>query len=59
MIAVPANDILFLSDVAGELDAAATAGMQTCQLVRDDKVVPGEHRIARGFDADYFNKLLN
>lgn len=27
--------ILFLSDVAEELDAAATAGFQTCQLVRE------------------------
>jgi enolase-phosphatase E1 len=46
----PAADILFLSDVAEELDAAAVAGMQTLQLVRDDKVVPGSHRIAHDFD---------
>ena len=46
----PAPEILFLSDVAEELDAAAAAGMQTCQLVRDDKVVPGSHRIAHDFD---------
>ena len=49
-IGVPATDILFLSDVAGELDAAAETGMQTFQLVRDEKVVPGNHRIAHGFD---------
>nr|WP_235913572.1 acireductone synthase [Pseudoroseomonas coralli] len=30
----PAGEILFLSDVAEELDAAAAAGMQVCQLVR-------------------------
>jgi enolase-phosphatase E1 len=49
-IGTPATQILFLSDVAEELDAAAEAGMQTCQLVRDDKVVPGDHRIAHDFD---------
>ncbi len=49
-IAIDARDILFLSDVAEELDAASEAGMQTCQLVRDDAVVVGTHRIARDFD---------
>jgi enolase-phosphatase E1 len=49
-IGAAAPEILFLSDVAEELDAAAEAGMQTCQLVRDDKVVPGDHRIAHDFD---------
>lgn len=47
---LPANEILFLSDVAGELDAAATAGMQTMQLVRDDTVIPGSHPIVADFD---------
>ena len=49
-IGLPAAEILFLSDVAEELDAAAAAGMQTFQLVRDEKVVPGSHRIAHDFD---------
>jgi enolase-phosphatase E1 len=31
---LPAREILFLSDVAEELDAAAAAGLRTCQLVR-------------------------
>jgi enolase-phosphatase E1 len=31
---LPAREILFLSDIAEELDAAAAAGLQTCQLVR-------------------------
>ena len=37
--------ILFLSDVAEELDAAAAAGMQVCQLVRaaDGTVASGRH----------------
>jgi enolase-phosphatase E1 len=48
-IELPAGDILFLSDTAEELDAAADAGMQVCQLVRDDDVVVGAHPIARNF----------
>jgi enolase-phosphatase E1 len=48
-IGIPAAEILFLSDVAGELDAAAGAGMRTFQLIRDEKVVPGTHRIAHDF----------
>jgi enolase-phosphatase E1 len=31
----PASEILFLSDIVEELDAAREAGMQTCRLVRD------------------------
>lgn len=34
-IALPAAEILFLSDIEQELDAAAEAGMQTLQLIRD------------------------
>lgn len=41
-IALPAGQILFLSDVSAELDAAAAAGMQTCQLIRPGEGVPGE-----------------
>jgi enolase-phosphatase E1 len=33
-IDMPAASILFLSDIGQELDAAAAAGLQTCQLVR-------------------------
>ncbi len=46
-----AERILFLSDVAGELDAAAGAGMHTVQLVRDDRVARGRHPQAADFDA--------
>lgn len=46
---VAAGDILFLSDVVEELDAAAIAGLQTVQLVRDEQVEPGTHRIAHDF----------
>ena len=48
---LPPESILFLSDVAEELDAAATAGFQTCQLVREaDGTQPcGRHRQAADF----------
>lgn len=43
-IGLPAQGILFLSDVAGELDAARTAGLQTAWLVRpeDNPHTPAE-----------------
>jgi enolase-phosphatase E1 len=46
-------DILFLSDMAEELDAAATAGLATCQLVRagDGTVACGRHPEAADFPA--------
>ncbi len=48
--AAPA-EVLFLSDVAEELDAAQAAGMATCQLVRpEDGTQPsGRHPVARDF----------
>lgn len=49
-LGLPAADILFLSDVAGELDAAAEAGMQTTQLVRQNDVVIGSHPVAADFN---------
>ncbi|NKE43691.1 acireductone synthase [Roseomonas frigidaquae] len=47
----PPGDILFLSDVAEELDAAASSGLMTCQLVRpqDGTVACGRHRQAADF----------
>lgn len=36
-IRLPPAQVLFLSDIGEELDAAREAGMKTCQLVRDDK----------------------
>jgi len=45
----PGPEILFLSDVAGELDAARAAGLRTTQLVRDADVVRGDHPLARDF----------
>jgi enolase-phosphatase E1 len=50
-IDTPEAEILFLSDIGAELDAAATAGLQTCQLVRAEdgtQAWPG-HRQAVDF----------
>lgn len=35
-IGLPGGEILFLSDVAAELDAAAASGLKTCQIVREE-----------------------
>jgi enolase-phosphatase E1 len=48
----PPGSILFLSDIEAELDAAAEAGLATCQLVRPaDATVPSpRHRLAADFN---------
>jgi enolase-phosphatase E1 len=43
------SEILFLSDIKEELDAAKEAGMLTTQLVRLDNVVLGNHPQAKDF----------
>ncbi len=45
------GEMLFLSDVEAELDAAAAAGLRTCQLVRaeDGTVASTKHSVARDF----------
>lgn len=49
--AVEPGDMLFLSDIVAELDAARAAGLETCQLVRDGEPDPATtHRQARSFD---------
>jgi enolase-phosphatase E1 len=49
-ICLPGGEVLFLSDVGQELDAAHEAGMHTCQLLRDAKAVPAPaHPQARDF----------
>lgn len=51
-IAVPPVEILFLSDVGEELDAACAAGMQTVWLVREGMLDPAAaHRQVRDFAA--------
>jgi enolase-phosphatase E1 len=50
-LAIPANQLLFLSDIKEELDAAKAAGFQTIWLVRDSAPDPqAEHRQADSFD---------
>jgi len=52
-IGLPPADILFLSDVTEELDAARTAGMQTTLLARAPSRCPAQsaHRCVADFDA--------
>jgi enolase-phosphatase E1 len=47
-----ASEVLFLSDVAGELDAARAAGMQTALCVRGAGPAqsPGSHPVIHTFD---------
>ncbi|WP_313089637.1 acireductone synthase [Pseudomonas sp.] len=49
-IGLPAQRVLFLSDVAEELDAARVAGMKTCGLGRDGQSLGG-HRTVSEFGA--------
>lgn len=50
-IALPPGDILFLSDIQEELDAARAAGMQTTWLVRGSTPDPlAAHRQVAGFE---------
>jgi enolase-phosphatase E1 len=48
---VSGAEMLFLSDVEAELDAAAEAGLMTCQLVRaaDGTVASARHKVAGDF----------
>ncbi|MBX9702295.1 MAG: acireductone synthase [Acetobacteraceae bacterium] len=50
-IGLAPGDLLFLSDVAEELDAARAAGLGTCQLVRaaDGTIPSGQHPEAADF----------
>ena len=49
-IGVNANEILFLSDIEEELDAAREAGINTLQVVREDTVPSLKHPVARNFN---------
>ncbi len=50
-IGIPAGEVLFLSDIEAELDAAREAGLQTCQLVRaqDGTLASARHETAADF----------
>jgi enolase-phosphatase E1 len=51
MIGLPAKNILFLSDIEEELDAARAAGMATYKLVRDPAFPKSAHPQVGSFDA--------
>ena len=49
---LPAEQIVFLSDIREELDAARQAGLQTVWLVRDQAIdSQAEHQQVNDFDA--------
>ncbi len=48
-LGIPAEQILFLSDVEAELDAAKAAGFQTLQLVRPGTTASQKHPVANDF----------
>ncbi len=50
-LGLPPDQVLFLSDVAEELDAAASAGLRTVQLVRPGTLATDRHPTAADFDA--------
>lgn len=48
-VAQPPSEVLFLSDIREELDAAAVAGMKTVQLDREGVAVTGDHLVVSSF----------
>jgi enolase-phosphatase E1 len=46
----PADEILFLSDIVQELDAARAAGMQTMQVLREGVTPQDAHPVASDFE---------
>ena len=55
---IHAGEILFLSDIKAELDAAREAGLQTCWLIRDGELPQQpEHTAVRSFDEIQFEGL--
>lgn len=59
-IGLPPAGILFLSDIAAELDAAKAAGLQTCWLVRpaDTTATPADLASARHATARDFGQIV-
>ena len=47
-LGLPADEILFLSDIEKELDAASEAGMKTCWLKRDGNIQPNARYLQVG-----------
>jgi enolase-phosphatase E1 len=51
VIGAPAEEILFVSDVAAEVDAARAAGFRTALCAREGAVPPTAHPVLRSFEA--------
>ncbi|WP_338561415.1 acireductone synthase [Erwinia sp. E_sp_B04_7] len=49
-VGLPAHELLFLSDIHQELDAAREAGWNTVQLLRDEADAQSRHRQVNRFD---------
>jgi enolase-phosphatase E1 len=50
VVGAPADRVLFISDVAAEVDAARAAGMQTALCVRGGTAPAAAHRVVRSFE---------
>ena len=48
-LAVPPFEVVYVSAIEADLDAAAAAGMRTCQVVRDGSAVSERHPVAVNF----------
>jgi enolase-phosphatase E1 len=57
-VGLPAGEILFLSDIEAELDAAVAAGMSGCQLVRPSDGTRGSARHAQAADFGAVQRML-
>lgn len=58
LIGLPVDQILFLSDIEKELDAAHNAGMKTCWLIRDGEIdTKATHTQVTSFDAINIDSL--
>ncbi len=57
-IGLPANEVLFLSDIVEELDAAQAVGIHTCCLCRDTQHPLGnQHRLVNSFAEIQLNQF--
>jgi enolase-phosphatase E1 len=48
-LGLPADQLLFLSDVEEELDAAATTGLQTVRVNRSDQLIVSKYKVIQNF----------
>ncbi|MCL2916505.1 acireductone synthase [Shewanella corallii] len=55
-ISLKAKQVLFVSDLLEELKAASAAGLQVCQMVREEGVRTGDFNTVRSFDELNFDQ---